>query len=55
MLILEIRCRQSKHLGQIMRKDKLENLVTTGQFDGKGRTERKRDKYLDGLLGQIAQ
>ncbi|BFZ20779.1 hypothetical protein BsWGS_23818 [Bradybaena similaris] len=60
-LIREIRRRQSKFFGHVMRKNKLENLVTTGEFEGEmarvtiGEFQgemasgRPRGKYLDGL------
>ena len=48
-LIREIRRRQSKFVGHIMRRNKLENLVTTGKIEGKRTRGRQRSKFLDGL------
>ena len=33
-----------------MRRNKLENLITTGKFDGEKAKGRPRGKYLDGLF-----
>ena len=48
-LIREIRRRQSKFFGHIMRSNKLENLVTTGKIEGKRTRGSQRSKFLDGL------
>ena len=38
-LILEIRTKQMRFLGHLMRKNSLENLVLTGKIEGKGAEE----------------
>ena len=48
-LIREIRRRQSKFLGHVMRTNGLENLMTTGKIEGNRPRGRLRGKYLDGL------
>ncbi|BFZ24275.1 hypothetical protein BsWGS_27314 [Bradybaena similaris] len=44
-----ITCRQLQFFGHVMRRNKLENLITTGTFDGEMAKGRLRSKYLDGL------
>ncbi|GFO37396.1 hypothetical protein PoB_006390100 [Plakobranchus ocellatus] len=36
-------------LGHVMRRGKLEHLVTTGKFEGKRSRKRQREKIMDGL------
>ena len=48
-LIREIRRRESKFFGHVMRINGLENLVTTGKIEGKRTRGGQRSKYLDGL------
>ena len=48
-LIREIRRRQSKFFGHVMRRNGLENLVTTGKIKENRPRGRLRRKYLDGL------
>ncbi|GFO36630.1 hypothetical protein PoB_006313500 [Plakobranchus ocellatus] len=36
-------------LGHVMRRGKLEHLVTTGKFEGKRSRRRQREKIMDGL------
>ncbi|GFO36672.1 hypothetical protein PoB_006317700 [Plakobranchus ocellatus] len=36
-------------LGHVMRRGKLEHLVTTGKFEGKRSRGRQREKIMDGL------
>ncbi|GFO44673.1 hypothetical protein PoB_007117800 [Plakobranchus ocellatus] len=36
-------------LGHVLRRGKLEHLVTTGKFEGKRSTGRQREKIMDGL------
>lgn len=43
-LVKEIRRRQTKFFGHVMRRNKLENLVTTGKFEGKKPKGRPRGK-----------
>ncbi|GFO28150.1 hypothetical protein PoB_005465500 [Plakobranchus ocellatus] len=45
-----IRKRQATFLGQVMRREKLEHLVTTGKFEGKRSRGRQREKITDGLV-----
>ncbi|GFO32491.1 endonuclease-reverse transcriptase [Plakobranchus ocellatus] len=44
-----IRKRQAIFLGHVMRRGKLEYLVTTGKFEGKRSRGRQREKIMDGL------
>ncbi|GFN97452.1 UDP-glucuronosyltransferase 2a1-like [Plakobranchus ocellatus] len=44
-----IRKRQATFLGHVMRRGKLEHLVTTGKFEGKRSRGRQREKMMDGL------
>ncbi|GFN81473.1 hypothetical protein PoB_000797900 [Plakobranchus ocellatus] len=48
-LVRTIRKRQATFLGHVMRRGKLEHLVTTGKFEGKRDRERQREKIMDGL------
>ncbi|GFN77485.1 hypothetical protein PoB_000399100 [Plakobranchus ocellatus] len=41
--------RAATFLGQVMRRRKLEHLVTTGKFEGKRSRGRQREKIMDGL------
>ncbi|GFO08443.1 hypothetical protein PoB_003494800 [Plakobranchus ocellatus] len=47
--IKTIRKRQATFLGHVMRREKLEHLVTTGKFEGKRSRGRQREKIMDGL------
>ncbi|GFR91154.1 endonuclease-reverse transcriptase [Elysia marginata] len=40
---------QAKFVGHIMRREGLENLVTTGRMEGKKSRRRQREKMLDGM------
>ncbi|GFO34828.1 hypothetical protein PoB_006133300 [Plakobranchus ocellatus] len=40
---------QQDFLGHVMRRGKLEHLVTTGKFEGKRGRGRQREKIMDGL------
>ncbi|GFO46185.1 hypothetical protein PoB_007269000 [Plakobranchus ocellatus] len=44
LLISKIRNRQATFFGHVMRREKLENLVTTGMLEGK-----QREKLIEGL------
>ncbi|GFN95634.1 endonuclease-reverse transcriptase [Plakobranchus ocellatus] len=44
-----VRKRQATFLGHVMRRRKLEHLVTTGKFKGKRSRGRQREKIMDGL------
>ena len=48
-LITNIRKRQSMFFGHIMRRGKLEHIVTTGKISGKRDRGRQREKILDSL------
>ncbi|GFN74171.1 renin receptor-like [Plakobranchus ocellatus] len=48
-LVRTIRIRQATFLGPVMRRGKLEHLVTTGKFEGKRSRGRQREKIMDGL------
>ncbi|GFR71836.1 endonuclease-reverse transcriptase [Elysia marginata] len=48
-LIKTIRKRQATFLGHVMRREKLEHLITTGKLDGKRGRGKQREKMMDGL------
>ncbi|GFO22537.1 endonuclease-reverse transcriptase [Plakobranchus ocellatus] len=48
-LVRTIRKRQATSLGHMMRRGKLEHLVTTGKYEGKRSRGRQREKIMDGL------
>ncbi|GFO26776.1 UDP-glucuronosyltransferase 2a1-like [Plakobranchus ocellatus] len=48
-LVRTIRKRQATFLDHVMRRGKLEHLVTTGKFEGKRSRGRQRKKIMDGL------
>ncbi|GFR91668.1 endonuclease-reverse transcriptase [Elysia marginata] len=48
-LIKTIRKRQASFLGHIMRREKLEHLITTGKLDGKRGRGKQRGKMMVGL------
>lgn len=48
-IILDLRKSQSKFIGHILRKGKLEHIVTTGKIIGRRDRGRQREKILDGL------
>ena len=48
-LMTKIRKRQAKFVGHVIRRNRLEHLVTTGKFDGKRGRGRPRAKMLDSL------
>ena len=45
-----IRKRQLRFFGHVMRRDGLENVVTTGMISGSKARGRPREKYTDGLM-----
>ncbi|GFN98551.1 hypothetical protein PoB_002505700 [Plakobranchus ocellatus] len=49
------RKRQATFLGHVMRRGKLEHLVTTGKFEGKRSRGRQREKIMDGLATCLEQ
>ncbi|GFO49889.1 RNA-directed DNA polymerase from mobile element jockey [Plakobranchus ocellatus] len=48
-LVRTIRKHQATFLGHVMRRGKLEHLVTTGKFEGKRSRGRQREEIMDGL------
>ncbi|GFN92781.1 hypothetical protein PoB_001928700 [Plakobranchus ocellatus] len=48
-LVRTIMQRQATFLGHVMRRGKLEHLVTTGKLEGKRSRGRQREKIMDGL------
>ncbi|GFO04644.1 UDP-glucuronosyltransferase 2a1-like [Plakobranchus ocellatus] len=48
-LVRTIRKRQATFLGHVIKRGKLEHLVTTGKFEGKRSRGRQREKIMDGL------
>ncbi|GFN81927.1 hypothetical protein PoB_000843300 [Plakobranchus ocellatus] len=48
-LVRTIRKRQATFLGHVMRRGKLEHLVTTGKLEGKRSRGRQKEKIMDGL------
>ncbi|GFO14810.1 gonadotropin-releasing hormone receptor [Plakobranchus ocellatus] len=48
-LVRTIKKRQATFLGHVMRRGKLEHLVTTGKFERKRSRGRQREKIMDGL------
>ncbi|GFO45839.1 endonuclease-reverse transcriptase [Plakobranchus ocellatus] len=48
-LMNKIRKRQATFFGHVMRKGKMEHIVTTGMMEGKRSRGRQREKMLDGL------
>ena len=52
-LINRIRKRQATFIGNVIRRDELEHLVTTGMFEGKRGGGRQREKILDGLTSWL--
>ena len=49
-LMIDIRKRQFKFFGHIMRREGLENTIITGMVEGKRGRGRPRTKYIDGLI-----
>ena len=54
-LIGEIRTRQMRFLGHVIRKDGLENLALTGKIEGKRGRGRKRTLWMTILNAWIAE
>ena len=48
-LLRKIRRRQARFLGHVMRRQKMEHLVTTGKIEGKRSRGRQREKCIDSL------
>ncbi|GFO36016.1 hypothetical protein PoB_006252100 [Plakobranchus ocellatus] len=49
LLISKIRKRQATFFGHVMRREGLENLVTTGMLEGKRSRGKQREKLIEGL------
>ena len=49
-LVNKIRTRQTTFFGHVMRREKLEHLITTGMMEGKRSRGKKREKMTDGLV-----
>ncbi|GFO28036.1 hypothetical protein PoB_005454100 [Plakobranchus ocellatus] len=49
LLISKIRKRQATFFGHVMRRERLENLVTTGMLEGKRSRGKQREKLIEGL------
>ena len=49
----EVRSRQLKFLGHIIRENELEKLVLAGRVEGKRARGRQRKKYIDSLLADV--
>ncbi|GFO31777.1 condensin-2 complex subunit g2-like [Plakobranchus ocellatus] len=49
LLISKIRKHQATFFGHVMRREKLENLVTTGMLEGKRSRGKQREKLIEGL------
>ena len=54
-LILEIRTKQMRFLGHLMRKDGLENLALTGKLEGKRNKGRKQSLWVANLNEWIGE
>jgi hypothetical protein len=48
-LLSNIRSRQARFIGHVLRREKMEHLITTGKIEGKKGRGRPREKLLDGL------
>ena len=48
-LVNKIRKRQATFFGHVMRREKMEHLVTTGMLEGKRSAGRQREKMADGM------
>eukprot|EP00914_Ancora_sagittata_P016495 GHVO01032816.1.p1 GENE.GHVO01032816.1~~GHVO01032816.1.p1 ORF type:complete len:146 (-),score=10.20 GHVO01032816.1:534-971(-) len=53
-LLKNIRKRQAQFFGHVMRKEKLEYLITTGKIQGHKSRGRPREKILDGISGWLS-
>ena len=49
-LVNKIRTRQTTFFGHVMRREKLEHLITTGMMEGKRSRGKQREKMTDGLI-----
>ena len=52
-LVNKIRTRQTTFFGHVMRREKLEHLITTGMMEGKHRRGKQREKMTDGLVNWL--
>ena len=52
-LVNKIRTRQTTFFGHVMRREKLEHLITTGMMEGKRSRGKQREKMTDGLANWL--
>ena len=52
-LVNKIRTRQTTFFGHVMRREKLEHLITTGMIEGKRSRGKQREKMTDGLVNWL--
>ena len=52
-LVNKIRTRQTTFFGHVMRREKLEHLITTGMMEGKRSRGKQREKMTDGLVNWL--
>ena len=52
-LVNKIRTRQTTFFGHVMRREKLEHLITTGMMEGKRSRGKQREKMTDGLTNLL--
>ena len=52
-LVNKIRTRQTTFFGHVMRREKLEHLITTGMMEGKRSRGKQREKVTDGLANWL--
>ena len=52
-LVNKIRTRQTTFFGHVMRREKLEHLITTGMMDGKGSRGKQRETITNGLVNWL--
>ena len=52
-LVNKIRTRQTTFFGHVMRREKLEHLITTGMMKGKRSRGKQREKMTDGLVNWL--
>ena len=53
ILVNKIRTRQTTFFGHVMRREKLEHLITTGMMEGKRSRGKQREKMTDGLANWL--
>ena len=55
LLISNVKRRQAEFLGHVMRKGKLEHLLTTGKIEGKRSRGRQRIKIQEGIAAWLGR